>query len=37
VLPISRYEGLEPLLATLSKMVIVPAEEKVEALQSDGA
>src|SRR5262249_31948652 len=33
VLPVYRYDGLEPLLATLSKMVIVPAEEKVEALQ----
>jgi hypothetical protein len=29
--------GLEPLLATLSKMVIVPAEEKLEALQEHGA
>src|SRR6516165_1618260 len=33
VLPVYRYDGLEPLLATLSKMVIVPAEENVEALQ----
>ena len=28
-----RYEGLEPLLATLAEKVIAPAEGKVEALQ----
>jgi Pentapeptide repeats (8 copies) len=33
VLPVYRYEGLEPLLATLAEKVIVPAEEKVKALQ----
>jgi hypothetical protein len=32
VLPIYRYEGLEPLLATLAEKVIVPAEGKVKAL-----
>jgi hypothetical protein len=31
VLPIYRYEGLEPLLATLAHKVIAPAEEKVKA------
>ena len=33
VLPPYRYEGLEPLLATLAEKVISPAEEKVKALQ----
>ena len=33
VLPVYRYEGLEPLLATLAESVIAPAEEKVKALQ----
>jgi hypothetical protein len=33
VLPVYRYEGLEPLLATLAEMVIAPAEGKVKALQ----
>jgi hypothetical protein len=32
VLPVYRYEGLEPLLATLAEKVIAPAEEKVKAL-----
>ena len=33
VLPVYRYEGLEPLLATLADKVIAPAEGKVKALQ----
>jgi hypothetical protein len=33
VLPVYRYEGLEPLLATLAEKVIAPAEGKVKALQ----
>jgi hypothetical protein len=33
VLPVYRYEGLEPLLATLAEKVIVPAEGKVKALE----
>jgi uncharacterized protein YjbI with pentapeptide repeats len=33
VLPVYRYEGLEPLLATLADKVIAPAEGKVNALQ----
>jgi uncharacterized protein YjbI with pentapeptide repeats len=33
VLPVYRYEGLEPLLATLPEMVIAPAEGKVKALE----
>jgi hypothetical protein len=33
VLPVYRYEGLEPLLATLAEKVIAPAEEKVKGLQ----
>jgi hypothetical protein len=33
VLPVYRYEGLEPLLATLTEKVIVPAEGKVKALE----
>lgn len=33
VLPVHRYEGLEPLLATLAEKVIAPAEDKVQALQ----
>ena len=33
VLPIYRYEGIEPLLATLADKVIAPAEGKVKALQ----
>jgi hypothetical protein len=32
VLPVYRYEGLKPLLATLAEKVIVPAEGKVQAL-----
>ena len=32
VLPVYRYEGLEPLLATLAEKVIAPAEEKVKGL-----
>jgi Pentapeptide repeats (8 copies) len=32
VLPVYRYEGLEPLLATLPEKVIAPAEGKVKAL-----
>jgi hypothetical protein len=32
VLPVYRYEGLEPLLATLAENVIAPAEGKVKAL-----
>ena len=36
VLPVYRYEGLEPLLATLAEKVIAPAEGKVKALKSDG-
>jgi hypothetical protein len=28
-----RYEGLEPLLATLAEQVIAPAEGKVKALE----
>jgi uncharacterized protein YjbI with pentapeptide repeats len=32
VLPVYRYEGLEPLLATLAEKVIAPAEVKVKAL-----
>jgi hypothetical protein len=33
VLPVYRYEGLEPLLAVLGEKVIAPAEEKVKALE----
>ena len=33
VLPVYRYEGLEPLLATLGEKVIAPAEGKVKALE----
>ena len=33
VLPVYRYEALEPLLATLAEKVIAPAEGKVKALQ----
>jgi hypothetical protein len=33
VLPVYRYEGLEPLLATLAEKVIDPAEGKAKALQ----
>ena len=33
VLPVFRYEGLEPLLATLAEKVIAPAEGKVRALE----
>src|SRR5215510_6916822 len=33
VLPVYRYEGIEPLLDALAEKVIVPAEEKVKALQ----
>ena len=33
VLPVYRYEGFEPLLATLAEKVIAPAEGKVKALQ----
>jgi hypothetical protein len=32
VLPVCRYEGLEPLLATLAEKVVAPAEAKVKAL-----
>jgi hypothetical protein len=32
VLPVYRYEGIEPLLATLAERVIGPAEGKVKAL-----
>jgi Pentapeptide repeats (8 copies) len=32
VLPVYRYEGLEPLLATLAEKIIAPAEGKVKAL-----
>src|SRR5262249_52620706 len=32
VLPVYRYEGVEPLLATLAEKVIAPAEGKVSAL-----
>ena len=33
VIPVYRYEGLEPLLAALAEKVIAPAEGKVKALQ----
>jgi hypothetical protein len=33
VLPVYRYDGLEPLLATLAEKVITPAEGKVKALE----
>jgi uncharacterized protein YjbI with pentapeptide repeats len=33
VLPVYRYEGLEPLLAALADKVIAPAEAKVKALE----
>jgi uncharacterized protein YjbI with pentapeptide repeats len=33
VLPVYRYEGLEPLIATLAENVIDPAEGKVKALE----
>jgi len=33
VLPVYRYEGLEPLLATLAEKVIAPAEGKMRALE----
>ena len=33
VLPVYRYEGLEPLLARLTEKVIAPAEGKVKALE----
>jgi hypothetical protein len=33
VLPVYRYEGLEPLLATLAEAVITPAEAKVRELR----
>jgi uncharacterized protein YjbI with pentapeptide repeats len=33
VLPVHRYEGLEPLLATLAEKVIAPAEGKVKDLR----
>jgi uncharacterized protein YjbI with pentapeptide repeats len=33
VLPVYRYEGLEPLLAELAENVIAPAEEKAKALE----
>jgi hypothetical protein len=32
VLPVYRYEGIEPLLATLAEKVIAPAEAKAKAL-----
>ena len=37
VLPVYRYEGLEPLLAVLAEKVIAPAEGKVEGLQDQPA
>jgi hypothetical protein len=33
VLPVCRYEGLEPLLATLAERIVAPAEAKVKALE----
>ena len=33
VLPVYRYEGIEPLLAMLAEKVIDPAEGKVKALE----
>ena len=33
VLPVHRYEGLEPLLAGMAEKVIGPAEAKVKALE----
>jgi hypothetical protein len=33
VLPVHRYDGLEPLLATMAAKVIAPAEAKVKALE----
>jgi hypothetical protein len=33
VLPVYRYKGIEPLLATLAEKVIAPAEGKMKALQ----
>ena len=33
MLPVYRYEGLEPLLTTLAEKVIAPAEEKVKAFE----
>jgi hypothetical protein len=36
VLPVYRYERIEPLLATLTEKVIVPAEGKVKALAERG-
>jgi hypothetical protein len=33
VLPVYRYEGLEPLLAKIAEKVIIPAEEKVKELE----
>jgi hypothetical protein len=33
VLPLYRYEGLEPLLATLAEKIIAPAEGKVKDLR----
>ena len=33
VLPVYRYEGIEPLLATLGEKVIAPAEAKAKALE----
>jgi uncharacterized protein YjbI with pentapeptide repeats len=33
LLPVHRYEGLAPLLATLAEKVIAPAEAKVQALE----
>jgi uncharacterized protein YjbI with pentapeptide repeats len=33
VLPVYRYEGIEPLLATLAEKIIAPAEGKVKALE----
>jgi hypothetical protein len=32
MLPVYRYEGLEPLLATLAENIIAPAEAKAQAL-----
>jgi uncharacterized protein YjbI with pentapeptide repeats len=33
VLPVYRYDGIEPLLATLAEKIIAPAEGKVKALE----
>ncbi len=33
MLPVYRYEGLNPLLAALAEKVIAPAEEKMKVLE----